>query len=222
MKIAYIDDCIDNLEYMELALGSDFEIDTYQDVNKFLSQDFRQYSAIILDVHMPNKDGFELYHDILSSEVYPGCPVFFISSDETDEVVVQSFELGAVDFIPRRTGPTELLARINSRIDYHKKNKPILEFGDLKLNLSQLVVTLKDEILRLTFTEVKLVNSLLRAYPEICTRDELIKNVWGKDYAQSATVHTHISNLNSKLKDWDHEIIIERNVGVSLQKKSDF
>jgi len=219
MRIAYIDDSIENLEVMELALADDFEIKTFSCEDKFLNQDLSTFSAIILDIHMPGKGGFELYNDILSSDNYSGNPIFFISSDETDEIVVRSFQLGAVDFIPRRISLVELKARIQSRIEFHSKHKTIIEFDGLKLNLSQLSVSLHGKLVKITFTELKLLNHILRSYPEISPKDEIAKSVWGKDYALDGTIYTHISNLNTKLKGWNYEVVAERMKGISLKKR---
>jgi DNA-binding winged helix-turn-helix (wHTH) protein len=69
---------------------------------------------------------------------------------------------------------------------------------------------------KLTFTEFKLLYNLLKEYPEILTKEEVIERVWGKTSVSEATIYTHVFNLNSKLKQWSHEIVIERLKGIKL------
>ncbi len=219
-KLAYIDDNHHNLECIGMMLAGDYEVDSYLDPNAFLDQ-FNQssYAAILVDIHMPVMSGFALYEKVIESSHYNGCPIIFISSDDTDETRIKSFSLGAVDFLNREMNAKEILARIGSRITFFKKHRDILEFGKLKLDLTVLKAFLDNEELKLTFIEFKLMAHFLKTHPNLTTKEELIEKVWSNGTVLDATIYTHVFNLNTKIKNWDHEVITERSRGLMLSKK---
>jgi len=140
-KLAYIDDNKNNLDCIGHILEHDFVVQTYQKPFEFLNQ-FNQttFTAILVDIHMPIMNGFDLYENIIEHTNYNGCPIIFISSDDTDATRIKSFSLGAVDFLDRNMSPTEMLSRIKTKILYFEKHRNIIEFGNLKLNLTLLKV----------------------------------------------------------------------------------
>lgn len=220
-RLAYIDDNKSNLDCIGLILEDDFSVDTFIDPFKFLAQySLALANAILIDIHMPTLSGFSLYEKIIEHEDYNGCPIVFISSDDTDETRIKSFSLGAVDFIDRRMNPKEMITRINSKILFFQKHRTVIELGNLKLNLTLLKAFLHDEELKLTFLEFKLLCHLLKSYPGFTNKDELIEAVWANVHVLDATIYTHTFNINSKLEKWDHEIVIKRDKGMILAPKS--
>lgn len=219
-KIACIDDNISNLEYVALILGNDYQVDLYeQPLDFFKNCTNTNYAAIIIDIHMPKMDGFNLYENILAHPFYNGCPVLFISSDDTEIARIRSFSLGAVDFLNRRLNPEEFRARVKSKISFFEKYRTVLEFADLKLNLTLLKAHIAHEELRLTFTEFKLLTYLVKNFPDYLSKEDLVEKVWGAGVVLDATLYTHISNLNAKILKWDYEISMERNKGLLLNKR---
>lgn len=219
-EIAYIDDNNLNLECIKTILDQDFDVRTYQRPDKFLS-DFPQssFTSILIDIHMPQLDGFSLYEKIIEHSHYNGCPILFISGDESDDARIKSFLVGAVDFIKRDIQPMEMIARIKSKIQFYQKHRSIIEFTSLKVNLTLLKAFLNGEELPLTFIEFKILCLLLRNYPDIVTKAQLIQHVWRTDHVLDATIYTHVSNLNNKIGDWDYEINGLKLKGIQLQKK---
>jgi DNA-binding response OmpR family regulator len=219
-EIAYIDDNKLNLDCISLFLGEEFEVKTFIDGHRFLdSYDSSSYTAIILDIHMPVIDGFSLYEKIIAHKHYNGCPIFFFSSDESDEARLKSFDLGAVDFLSRTTRPPELLIRLKSRILFYEKHRSIIEFSNIRVNLTLLKAFLNDRELPLTFIEFKILCLMLRSYPEGISKQQLIHEVWRAEHVLDATIYTHLSNLNNKILDWDYEISGLKSKGVQLTKK---
>lgn len=219
-KLAYVDDNKNNLEFISLILESDYIVETFNDPNLFLAECPQAgYTAILVDIHMPTIDGFSLYEKIIENPQYNGCPIIFISSDDTNENRIRSFSLGAVDFLSRMMTPVEMLSRVRSKIAFFQKHRSIIEFGDLKLNLTLLRAYLGDEELKLTFIEFKLLCHFLKNYPTASTKEELAEKIWGNGLVLDATIYTHIFNLNAKLVNWDHEVVTERMKGSLLVKK---
>jgi DNA-binding response OmpR family regulator len=149
-----------------------------------------------------------------------GCPIFFFSSDQSDINRINSFELGAIDFIPRVIAPDELALRIKSGVEFYRKNKNIIEFGSLILDFKNLKSYIKEKEIFLTFLEFKILYFIMRNHPAQVTKDQLISSVWPSEYVLDATIYTHVSNLNKKLKDWEYEIIGLKIKGIQLMKKA--
>lgn len=222
IKIAYIDDHELNLECLNTILRNDFLVDIFVDANEFLNK-FSQtaYSAILMDVYMPKMDGFSLYEKVIEHPDYNGCPVLFISSDDSTPSRIRSFELGAVDFFNRDILPDELILRIKAKIKFFEKHRSIVEFGGLRLNLTLLKGYLYGNELHLTFIELRILLSLLKIFPDFISKENIISDVWRNENVLDATLYTHVFNLNSKLKEWNHEIRIVKGKGkgLSIQEK---
>lgn len=218
--IAYIDDNYQNLQCIKTILNHEFNVETFLSAENFL-KNFSKYSceAILVDIHMPNLDGFALYEKIVEHPDYNGCPILFISSDESDSARIQSFSLGAVDFINRVISPDELLVRVKSKIQFFQKHRTIIEFTNLRVNLTLLKTYLNGKELPLTFMEMKILCLALKNYPDIVTKEQLVELAWGKDRVLDATIYTHVSNLNNKLESWDYEMNAMKHKGFQLQKK---
>lgn len=220
-NLAYIDDNQNNLDCIGLILDREFDVKTYIDPFIFLDEYTQQpFNSILVDIHMPKMDGFDLYEKIICHPRYNGCPIFFISSDDTDEVRIKSFSLGAVDFLNRHMTAAEMLTRVKSKISFFQKNRSVLEFGNLKVDLTLLKAFVAEKELKLTFIEFKLLSAILKRYPETSFKEDIIDKVWShSDLVLDATYYTHVSNLNGKLEHWDYEIITSRNRGTVILKK---
>lgn len=219
-EVAYIDDNKLNLECIKTILDQDFTVQTFQKPESFLSKfNSTSYTSILVDIHMPTLNGFSLYEKIIEHPHYNGCPILFISSDDSDSARIQSFVLGAVDFLNRSIHPEEMIARIKSKILFYQKHRSIIEFSNLKVNLTLLKAYINNKELALTFIEFKILCLVLRSYPDYISKNQMIDQVWRTDHVLDATIYTHVSNLNSKLDDWDYEINGLKTKGVQLMKK---
>lgn len=218
--IAYIDDNALNLECIKTVLEEEFQVETYSRPEKFFEIfGTSSYSAILVDIHMPTMDGFTLYERIIEHPHYNGCPILFISSDDSDSARIKSFDLGAVDFLNRAMNPEEMIARIKSKIIFYQKHRSIIEFSNLKVNLTLLRAYINNKELPLTFIEFKILCLVLRSYPDVVSKEQIIQQVWRADHVLDATIYTHVSNLNSKITEWDFEINGLKSRGVQLMKK---
>lgn len=216
-KIAYIDDDLMNLECIQAVFADDYDMETFPAPQLFLeSYPKKSYDCILLDIHMPVMDGFTLYEKVIADANYNGCPILFISSDESDQARIRSLTLGAVDFIGRMMGPDEMMARIRSKIQFFQNHRSLVEFDDVKVNLTLLKTSLKGKDIPLTFIELKFLLAVLQAYPDPIKKEVLIGNIWKVAHVADATLYTHISNLNSKLEGWKYEVQSVKNKGIQL------
>lgn len=220
-EIACVDDNKMNLDYMETLLSPDFTVNNFHQQSPFLDELGRKhFDCIILDLHMPEGDGFSLYEKILAHPKFNGCPIFFISTDNSEEARIKSLTLGAVDFINRAVPPMELLARIKAKMKFFQSHRNVIEFEGLKINLTMLKTFLGEKEVPLTFIELKLLTLVLRHYPDSISKDVITENVWKGSLVQDATIHTHVFNLNNKLTGWAYEIQVAKGIGAQLLRKS--
>lgn len=219
-SIAYIDDNKLNLECIQAILSDEFQVSIFNQSDEFLKAlPGSSFATILIDIHMPEMDGFTLYDKVVQSPNYNGCPILFISSDDSDSARIKSFMVGAVDFINRNVSSEEMTARIKSKIQFFQKHRSIIEFSNLKVNLTLLKAYLNNEELPLTFIEFKILCLVLRNFPDIITKAQVVQQVWRTEHVLDATIYTHVSNLNSKLSGWDYEINGLKSKGIQLMKK---
>lgn len=219
-EVACVDDSKLNLDYMVTLLETDFHVHPFQLQKTFFEEmSKKQFDCILLDLHMPEGDGFSLYEKILTHPKFNGCPIFFISTDNSEETRIKSLTLGAVDFISRSVPPMELLARIKGKMKFYQSHRSIIEFDGLKINLTLLKTFLFEREILLTFIELKLLTLVLRHYPDSISKETISENVWKGTTVQDATIHTHVFNLNSKFADWNYEIQVAKGVGAQLVRK---
>lgn len=220
-EIACVDDSKLNLDCIATILESDFLVHPFLSQNLFLSQiKLKQFDCIMLDLHMPEGDGFSLYEKVMAMPDFNGCPIFFISSDDSQESRIKSLTLGAVDFIPRAVPPLELIARLKGKMKFFQSHRNIIEFDGLKINLTLLKTFIGGVEIPLTFIELKILTLAIRHYPDALAKELIAEHVWKGITVQDATIHTHVFNLNNKVASWSHEIQIAKGIGAQLIRKN--
>ncbi|MBT8371317.1 MAG: response regulator transcription factor [Desulfobacterales bacterium] len=174
-------------------------------LEKALAEDFH---VVILDVMMPEMDGFEVLKRLRKES---DIPILMLTArgDETDRIV--GLEMGADDYLPKTFSSRELLARLRAVIRRYFKSKPhrdsnakdqALILGTLQISQNSRTVRLGADILSLTPIEFDLLVCLVKAAGRILTRDQLLDAVSGRSYdVFDRSVDVHISSLRRKLGD---------------------
>ena len=170
---------------------------------------------IVLDVSMPEKDGWETLKAI--RDLSPA-PVIMLTArgDETD--VLRGFALGADDYVTKPFSFAQLHARITAVLARagHGPTEPAnLLAGDLEVNLGLRRVTRAGEAIALTPTEFKLLVALMRHTGDVLSPEELVREVWGPQYANEiGYVRRYIWHLRQKLeRDVEHPAYIHNDRG---------
>lgn len=163
-------------------------------------------NLLILDVMLPEKDGFEVCREIRAkSSIYGQLPILMLTAhaEVTDRIV--GLELGADDYLPKPFEPRELVARINNILrrsgedDGKREIKPI---NGLEVEISRREVRLDGKPLDLTTMEYELLVLFMQFPNKTFTRDELMNRLRGIDAELfSRAVDTLVSRLRNKLKD---------------------
>ena len=162
-----------------------------------------KYSLVVLDVMLPGLNGFEVLRRIRAESKVP---VLMLTArgDDVDRIV--GLEIGADDYLPKPFNPRELTARIRAILRRAKSDEPAskttkkLSVGDVELDSGTRAVYRAGRNVELTAVEFDLLEKLLRAAGQIITREELSKEVLGRNSSPfDRSIDMHISNLRKKL-----------------------
>ena len=185
----------------------------------------RSPDLIILDLMLPGIDGLEVCKTIKSNSKTTSIPIIMLTakSQESDKVV--GLELGADDYMTKPFSPRELIARIKAvlrRAKEKNKSPEMLKVGDLSIDLSKIMVSVKGKQVELTAKEFELLKTLMKANGRMLSRDYLLDNIWGFDHAieiQTRTVDVHIRTLRKKLKSEAKRIVTVKNYGYRFENE---
>ena len=163
-----------------------------------------QYDLLILDVMMPDTDGFEVLRKVRQNQ---DLPVIMLTArgDVTDRIV--GLELGADDYVPKPFEPRELVARIQTvlrRSTLEKKAKPTSkqQFRDLEIDFNTHTVKIKKESVSLTSLEFEILTLFIKNKGIVLDRDYLMDQLRGLDWeAYNRSIDVLISRLRQKLKE---------------------
>jgi len=200
--ITIVDDSKDNLKSYKDLLNTTYNlelIDQPLDLLTFLAKN--STDLIVLDLHMPNINGFELYQKFKSA--HPQMPVIFLSGDPSEESVVKGLTLGADDFIVKPVSLRELIARINNKINHRNKSETtesnIIEIDEFKLFCDMQMAEINKEKIQLTPIEFKIIFLLAKNPNKVFSREYITNLLWPNVHVQNQNIDTHLSNLRKKL-----------------------
>ncbi len=216
--ILYIDDQADNIECFSELLAEKFRVIGTTDVNECENLITQNYPhAILLDVHMPQKNGYVLYQEIIKNPLYNNCPIFFISGDPSDEIKIRSFQEGGVDFLPRDINCEEMIVRLVNKINVYLQVSTKLKLGNLSLDFESLKAQIDENNVELTLLEFRILGNILRTFPAKISRQDLILKVWGNVSIKPGTVNTHLTNLKPKIAEWNYQIKVREDFVLLLK-----
>lgn len=203
--ILVIDDDVKLCELLMTYL-SRYEYDVSTKTNpldglKFVTK--HTVDLIILDVMLPEMDGFEVLKTLRKEKTIP---VIMLTArgDTMDKIV--GLELGADDYLPKPFEPRELLARIQSILRRSNASqmdpKQQIVTGDLTINLYQRTAQLSGEEIDLTTMEYEILSLLIRNPSRVISRDDIMEEIKGIDWdAFNRSIDVAVSRLRTKLKD---------------------
>lgn len=171
----------------------------------------------ILDVSLPDGNGFDLYRDNIKEKNISS--IFFTAKDEEDNIV-KGLELGAEDYITKPFSIKELMARINRIILRNKKNT-IIQVQNIKFDMDKMVVYRDNENVELTNLELKILNLLFLNLNKVVKRSEIIDKIWewtGNDVNDN-TVTVYLKRIREKIK--TDIIITIKGIGYRIDSEVD-
>lgn len=159
----------------------------------------RNYNLILLDIVMPNLDGFFMCKMIRKES---DVPIIFVTALSSESDQIKGFDLLCDDYIVKPFSYNLLIKRIEAVLRRSKEDKAgvYLTFEKIKLNLKTYSAEIDGKIIDLTLKEFNILKSLIENYPQVVTREKLLDSIWGYDYfGDTRIVDAHIKNIRKKI-----------------------
>lgn len=221
--IAVLDDEADIVELISVHLKkSGFKVREFLDVKSFFdSIDKETPDLVILDLMLPDADGFEICRYLRTKDKFSTLPIIMLTAkgEETDKVL--GLELGADDYITKPFSPRELVARV--KVAFRRQEgaaapKKAEIGGILEMDFEKYEVFVNHERVDLTSTEFRILRILSLRKGRVYSREQLLDHLWGTEKAVlDRTIDVHIKNLREKLGPAGSFIKNIRGVGYKLE-----
>lgn len=159
----------------------------------------KEYDLVLLDIMMPNLDGYSVCKMIRKSS---NVPIIFLTAMNEESNQLKGFELECDDYITKPFSFNVLIQRVKAVLRRSKSNlsNDFLTFEKIKLDLNTYSVQLDDNNIELTLKEFNILKTLIEKYPQVITRESLLDSIWGYDYyGDTRIVDAHIKNLRKKI-----------------------
>ncbi|RTE08697.1 response regulator transcription factor [Paenibacillus whitsoniae] len=162
-----------------------------------------QVDLIIMDIMMPNMDGWALCKEL--REHYD-IPLLMLTAKGEMSQKVKGFELGTDDYLVKPFEPMELAMRVKALLKRYKiASSQTIQVGDLTMNRKTYELTVGDERITLPLKEFELLYKLASYPGKTFSRDQLIEQIWGFDYeGNERTVDVHINRLRERFPEDRH------------------
>jgi two-component system response regulator CpxR len=203
---------------MERVLVVDDDAELWQLVTRFLAREgfeiswapsggvgieraiAENYSLVILDVMLPDTDGFDVLRRIRQ---HSRTPVLMLTARGDTLDRIRGLEMGADDYLPKPFDPAELTARIRAILRRSAPQGPAsaaIAIGDVEIDGGSRTVSRRGAPVDLTTVEFDLLAALMRVAGSTVSRQDLVRNVLGRDFSPfDRSIDTHVCNLRRKL-----------------------
>ena len=197
-------------EYCE---NSDYEVDEAANGEIAFKKLMKEhYDLLILDIMMPEMDGFTLLKELPKEKHIPTI-VLSARGEEYDKLT--GFDLGIDDYLIKPFSPKELVARIKAVLSRSgKSNATLYTYEGLEVNYSAHTIKIDNKVINVTPKEFEILTYLIENKGIAISREQLLSSVWGYDfYGEDRTVDTHIKMLRNNLGKYRDHILTVRGVG---------
>lgn len=205
MRVFLVDDEKEIADLIELYLRNDgFDVIKCSDGKTALEKiQTEAFDLAILDVMLPDVDGFTLCREIRKKYKFP---VIMLTARTSDSDKISGLTLGADDYVTKPFNPLELMARVKAQIRrFYQYNIPdadndIIKISGLEINTDTHICRLYGEILDLTPIEFRILSLLCKNAGKVISTQELFESVWEEKYLDSSnTVMVHIRRIREKM-----------------------
>lgn len=163
----------------------------------------RRPDLLILDLGLPDGNGIDLIRDVRG---WSDVPILILSARSQEADKIDALDAGADDYLTKPFAVGELRARLRAllrrRIRHGETVTPVVEFGDVTVDLSRRVVLRAGETVHLTPLEYRLLCALLSYPGKVLTQRNLLRDIWGPSYVESSHyLRVYVGHLRQKLED---------------------
>lgn len=203
-RVLIVEDEADIRRFVRMALENDgheaFEADSVK--RGLIEAGTRRPELVILDLGLPDGDGVDFIRDLRGWSV---CPVIVLSARSSEADKIAALDAGADDYLVKPFGAGELMARVRAQLRRQVQpasaGEPLIQFGDVCIDLTRRVVERKGEPLHLTPIEYRLLTYLATQPNRVVTHRQLLKVVWGPGHTEDTHyVRVHMANLRKKIE----------------------
>lgn len=204
--IYYVEDDKNIRDLATYALNqAGFEVAGFPCAEDFESAcSFQMPDLVLLDIMLPGRDGLEILESMRLNPSMRHIPVMMLTAKGSEIDKVQGLDLGADDYLAKPFGMMELVSRV--RALYRRAQSPAVglgakcKCGPIVLDGEARIVRIDDETVSLTLKEFDLLQMLMNNCGHVLTRDHLLENVWGWNFAgNTRTVDVHVQTLRQKM-----------------------
>jgi two-component system alkaline phosphatase synthesis response regulator PhoP len=222
-KVLVVDDekdIVDILKY-NLERENEFEVLTAKNGKEALELAGSIPDLILLDIMMPELNGFEVCKQLKGNPETSKIPVIFLTAKENEIDEILGLEIGADDYISKPISPRKVLARIKSVIrrtsgDYEKPLKldENVKFRNLEIDSSSHSVRINEKEVFFPKKEFQLLHFLLSNRGKVYSREILLNQIWGENiYVVDRTVDVHVAKVREKLGEYSDYIETIKGLG---------
>ncbi|MBN1694542.1 response regulator transcription factor [candidate division WOR-3 bacterium] len=223
--IAVVDDEADIVELVSVNLEkAGFKVEGFYNANDLLSFIKKKTpDLIILDLMLPDADGFEICKNLKSQEKYTNIPVIMLTAkgEEVDKVV--GLEIGADDYVTKPFSTRELVARVKvvlRRGEKEEEPKKSIKIGEeIEIFPKEYKVLISGKKIELTSTEFRILHLLAKRKGWVFSRDQILDYLYeGDRIVFDRTIDVHITHLRDKLGKFGECIKSIRGIGYKIEE----
>ena len=171
---------------------------------------------VILDLMLPSGSGLDLAAAIRTNG--SAVPILILTALDSTADVIRGLDAGADDYVTKPFAFQELVARVRALLRRGGVAEDVLRYGDLELYRSERRVLQAGSEVRLTETQFRLLEALVRRKGSVARREDLLKEVWGLDFDPGTRlVDVHITNLRARLESGGERRLVETVRGLGFR-----
>lgn len=176
-----------------------YEVFLAENISQALEISEMQFQLVLLDINLPDGSGIDLCK-MLRGKV----PVIFLTASDTEENVIEGFKQGCDDYISKPFSVEILYQRIKAvlRRSQTEKENDIFTYKELSVDFSRMLVMVSGSPVKLSATEYKLLELLIKNKGQVLTRNRIIEKIWdcNENYIDENTLNVHIRRLRQKIE----------------------
>ena len=222
--ILVVEDEPDTAELLEFHLeNAGYKVSITEDGYQALKKIHKlRPDLLILDLMIPEIDGFEVCRLIRKDPATESLPVMMCTAKSDETSKIQGLDFGADDYVTKPFSPREVVLRVKNLLKRRELVNERLSIGKITIDKNSHEVSVEGELLALTAIEFKLLVLLTERKGRVQSRDILLRDVWGYENSNidTRTVDTHVQRLRTKLKGASDNLVTVRGFGYKFLQET--